>query len=122
MASPFLKEFKEFAVKGSVIDLAVGIVIGSSFQKIINSLVNDIIMPPVGMLLGRVDLSNRFISLSGADVSTVAEAKAKGIPTINYGLFINETISFLIVALALFLMVKTINRMRREKEKEDAKK
>lgn len=119
----FWKEFKEFAMKGSVIDLAVGIVIGTAFQAIVNSLVNDIIMPPVGALMGNVDFKDMFVNLSSTAVTSIADAKAKGVPTLNYGQFINNIISFLIVACALFLIVKVINRMRRENEKkEEAKK
>lgn len=110
-------EFREFAVKGNAMDLAIGLVIGSAFQRIVNSLVNDIIMPPFSALLGKVDLSNRFIDLSRQDVATLADAKEKGIPTLNYGLFVNEVITFLIVAWALFLIVKFLNRLRREAER-----
>ena len=113
------KEFKEFAVKGNVIDLAVGVVIGAAFGKIITSLVEDVIMPPLGLLLGKVDFSNLFINLSDVSYATVAEAKAAGAATINYGVFINTLISFLIVALAIFFVIKLINRVRREeKDKE----
>ena len=113
------KEFKEFAVKGNVIDLAVGVVIGAAFGKIITSLVEDVVMPPLGLLLGKVDFSNLFINLSDVSYTTVAEAKAAGAATINYGVFINTLISFLIVALAIFLVIKLINRVRREeKDKE----
>ena len=113
------KEFKEFAVKGNVIDLAVGVVIGAAFGKIITSLVEDVVMPPLGLLLGKVDFSNLFINLSDVSYATVAEAKAAGAATINYGVFINTLISFLIVALAIFFVIKLINRVRREeKDKE----
>ena len=113
------KEFKEFVVKGNVIDLAVGVVIGAAFGKIITSLVEDVVMPPLGLLLGRVDFSNLFINLSDVSYKTVAEAKAAGAATINYGVFINTLISFLIVALAIFFVIKLINRVRREeKDKE----
>jgi large conductance mechanosensitive channel len=114
-----LDEFREFAVKGNAVDLAIGVVIGAAFQKIVNSLVNDIIMPPLGWLTGGVDFSNLFLQFSGESISTLAEAKTKGIITLNYGMFINEVINFLIVAWALFMMVKVMNRMRR---KEAAKK
>lgn len=109
-----LKEFKEFAMKGNVIDMAVGIIIGAAFGKIITSLVNDILMPPIGRLIGKMDFSNLFINLSGADYETVAEAKKAGAATINYGLFLNATIDFLIVAFAIFLLVRQINRLKRE--------
>ena len=113
------KEFKEFAVKGNVVDLAVGVIIGAAFGKIITSLVEDVIMPPLGLLLGKVDFANLFINLSDVNYKTVAEAKAAGAATINYGVFINTLISFIIVALAIFFVIKLINRVRREeKDKE----
>ena len=108
------KEFKEFIAKGNVVDLAVGIVIGASFGKIVTSFVSDILMPPVGLVLGKVDFSNLFIDLSGAHHPTLAAAKAAGAATISYGLFLNTIIDFVIVAFAIFLVVKQINRMRRE--------
>ena len=104
------KEFKEFAMRGSVVDLAVGVVIGGAFGKIVSSLVDDVIMPPLGRLLGHVDFSNLFINLGNESYATVALAKAAGVPTINYGLFINTVINFLIVAFCIFLVVKQINR------------
>jgi large conductance mechanosensitive channel len=110
-----LKEFKEFIARGNVIDLAVGLIIGAAFGKIVTSLVNDVIMPPIGMVLGKVDFANLFIPLSG-NPKTVAEAKAAGIPTINYGSFINTLIEFLIIAFVIFLLVKAVNRMRRDPE------
>ncbi len=109
-----LKEFKEFAVKGNVIDMAVGIIIGAAFTKIVSSLVSDIIMPPIGKLLGRVDFSNLFINLSDKPVSSVADAKKAGIATLNYGLFINTVFEFIIVAFAVFLLVRQINRLKKE--------
>jgi len=109
-----LREFKEFALKGNVVDLAVGLMIGAAFGNIISSLVNDILMPPIGLLLGNVDFSNLFISLSGATYSSLQEAQAAGAPTINYGLFINSVINFLLVALALYFVVRTVNRFRKE--------
>lgn len=113
------KEFKEFAVKGNVVDLAVGVIIGAAFGKIITSLVEDVVMPPLGLLLGKADFSNLFINLSDVSYKTVAEAKAAGAATVNYGVFINTLISFLIVALAIFFVIKLINRVRREeKDKE----
>ena len=108
------KEFKEFAVKGSVIDLAVGIMIGAAFGGIVNSLVNDVIMPPIGLLLGKVDFSNLFVTLSGQHFNTLAEAKAGGTVTLNYGLFVNTVINFLIVAFSIFIVVKQVNRLKRE--------
>jgi large conductance mechanosensitive channel len=106
------KEFKAFAMKGNVIDMAVGIVIGVAFGKIITSLVNDIIMPPLGLLLGKLDFSNLFINISGKPLTSLAEAKALGAATLNYGLFLNTVIDFLIVALAIFIVVKQINRFK----------
>lgn len=109
-----LKEFKEFAVKGNAIDLAVGIIIGAAFGKIVNSLVNDMIMPPIGKVLGRVDFSNLFINLSDQTVSSVAEAKKAGIATINYGIFLNTCLEFLIVAFAVFLLVQQLTRLKKQ--------
>ncbi len=107
-----LKEFKEFAMKGNVLDMAVGIVIGAAFGKIVTSFVGDILMPPLGLLLGKVDFSNLFITLSGGSFASLAEAKAKGAATLNYGLFLNAVVDFLIVAFAIFLLVRQVNRMR----------
>jgi large conductance mechanosensitive channel len=106
-------EFKEFAMKGSVMDLAIGVVIGGAFQKIVDSMVNDIIMPVVGLATGGVDFSNRFVSLGTASFPTLEEAKKAGVATLNYGLFINQVLTFLIVAFTLFLVIKGVNRMRR---------
>jgi large conductance mechanosensitive channel len=108
------KEFREFAMKGRVMDLAVGIIIGAAFGGIVNSLVNDVIMPPIGLILGKVDFTNLFITLSGQHFNTLAEAKAGGAVTINYGLFINTIISFIIVAFSIFIVVKQMNRMKRQ--------
>ena len=110
------KEFKEFAVKGNVIDMAVGIIIGAAFGKIVNSLVKDVLMPPIGLLLGKVDFSNLFVNLSGKSYETLSSAKAAGVATINYGLFINTLIDFIILALAIFLMVRQVNRLKRQPE------
>ena len=107
-------EFKEFAMKGSVMDLAVGVVIGGAFGKIVDSLVTDIIMPVVGLLTGGVDFSNRFLALKGGPYTTLEEAKKAGAATLNYGLFLNQVLTFLIVAFAIFMVVKGINRMRRQ--------
>jgi large conductance mechanosensitive channel len=112
----FFAEFKEFALKGSVIDLAVGIIIGTAFNGIINSLVKDIIMPPIGLALKQVDFSNLFVSISGGSYATLAEAQAAGAVTINYGLFLNLVISFIITAFVVFLMIKEINRLRRRRD------
>lgn len=115
-----LKEFKEFALRGSVVDMAVGIIIGAAFGAIVNSLVNDVIMPPIGLLLGKVDFSNLFIVLKeGAQTGpypSLAAAKSAGAVTLNIGLFINTIISFLIIALAVFLVIRQINRLKRKAE------
>ena len=107
-----LKEFRDFAMKGNVMDMAVGIIIGGAFGKIVSSLVNDVIMPPIGMLLGKVDFSNLFINLSGEHYASLADAKAAGAATVNYGMFLNTVVDFVIVAFAIFLMVKWINKIR----------
>jgi large conductance mechanosensitive channel len=105
-----LKEFKEFAMKGNVLDLAVGFIIGAAFGKIITSLVSDIIMPPIGLILGKVDFSSLFLNLSGKSYSSLAEAKAAGAATLNYGVFLNNIVDFLVVAFAVFLLVRMVNR------------
>jgi large conductance mechanosensitive channel len=114
------KEFKEFAMKGNVVDMAVGIVIGAAFGSIIKSLVADVIMPPIGLLLGNVDFSNLFLVIKQAPVAatfaTVAEAQKAGAVTVNYGMFINTIISFLIVAFAIFIVIKNLNALKREEE------
>ena len=107
-----LGEFKEFAIKGSVIDLAVGIIIGAAFNKIVTSLVNDILLPPIGLLLKKVDFSNLYINLRGGEYESLKMAQDAGAPTLNYGLFINSLIAFLITAFAVFMVVKQINKMR----------
>jgi large conductance mechanosensitive channel len=107
-----LKEFKEFAMRGNVLDMAIGIVIGVAFGKIIASLVEDIIMPPIGLALGNVDFANLFINLSGKDYASVAAAKAAGAATLNYGIFLNTILNFIIIAFAIFLMIRSFNRMR----------
>lgn len=111
-----MKEFKEFAMRGNMIDLAIGIIIGVAFTSIVNSLVNDIIMPPIGMLIGKVDFANLFLSLDGTTYASLDAAKAAGAATFNYGLFINSVINFLIVAFVVFLLVRAINRMARKPE------
>jgi large conductance mechanosensitive channel len=113
-------EFKEFAVKGNVIDMAVGIIIGAEFGKIINSMVNDIIMPPIGRLIGNVNFSELYVDLSGSGATTLAEAKKLGAATLNYGHFITVVINFTIMAFAIFMMVKAINRLKGA-PKEEAK-
>jgi large conductance mechanosensitive channel len=115
-----LKEFKEFVLRGNVVDMAVGIIIGAAFGTIVTSLVNDVIMPPIGLLLGGVDFSDLFILLKAgspaAPYASLADAQAAGAVTINYGVFINAVISFLIVAFVIFLLIRSINRLRREEE------
>lgn len=106
-----LEEFKKFAMRGNVIDLAVGFIMGGAFGAIVNSLVNDIIMPPIGLLLGKVDFRGLFIDLSGQGFKTLEAAKAANAPTINYGVFINTVINFLIVAFALFLLIRAVNQL-----------
>ncbi|MBN2339741.1 MAG: large conductance mechanosensitive channel protein MscL [Acidobacteria bacterium] len=110
------KEFKEFAMKGNVLDMAVGIIIGAAFGKIITSFVSDVLMPPIGMLMGGMDFSNLFLTLSGGEFASLAAAKEAGAATLNYGLFLNTVIDFLIVAFAIFLLVKQVNRMKRKEE------
>jgi large conductance mechanosensitive channel len=107
------KEFKEFAMKGNVLDMAIGIILGAAFGKIISSLVADILMPPIGLLMGRLDFTNFFVNLSGQAFPTLAAAKAAGAPVMSYGIFLNTVIDFVIVAFAIFLMVKQINRLKR---------
>lgn len=107
------KEFREFAMRGNVLDLAIAVVIGAAFGRIITSFVEDILMPPIGVLLGRVDFSNLFINLSPNDYPSVAAAKAAGAATLNYGMFLNHIINFLIVALAIFLLIKQVNRVQK---------
>jgi large conductance mechanosensitive channel len=109
-----LKEFREFVMRGNVVDMAVGIIIGAAFGKIVTSFVSDILMPPIGRLMGKVDFSNLFIDLSGTGFATLAEAKKAGAATINYGLFFNTILDFVIVAFAIFLLIRQINRMKRE--------
>ena len=111
-----LKEFKEFIMRGNVVDLAVGIIIGGAFGKIITSLVGDVLMPPLGKLMGNVDFSGLFINLSGTPYPSLAAAKAAGAATINYGLFINTVIDFIIVAAAIFILIKQVNRLKKPVE------
>jgi large conductance mechanosensitive channel len=106
-----LKEFKQFAMRGNVLDMAVGIIIGAAFGQIVTSFVQDVLMPPIGRLLGHVDFSNLFVNLSGTHYPTIAAAKAAGAATLNYGLFLNTIINFLIVAFAVFLLVRQVNRL-----------
>ncbi len=109
-----LKEFKEFALRGNVLDMAIGIILGVAFGKIVASFIDDIVMPPLGFLLGRVDFSSLFISLTGKHFDSLAAAKAAGAPTLNYGVFLNAIFNFLIVAFAVFLLVRQVNRFRRQ--------
>jgi len=115
-----LKEFREFALRGSVVDLAVGVIIGAAFNSIVKSIVDDIIMPPIGLLVGNVDFTNLFAILKDGEVpppyATLADAQAAGAVTINYGLFVNTLISFIIVAFVLFLIIRSINQLKRKEE------
>jgi len=115
-----LKEFREFAMRGNVVDMAVGIIIGAAFGKIVASLVADVIMPPIGILLGNVDFSELFINLSSGDYATLAAAQEAGAATLNVGLFINTVINFVIVAFAVFMLIRGINRMKRKEETGEA--
>ena len=109
----FIQEFKEFAVKGNAVDLAVGVIIGAAFGKIVSSLVDDVIMPPVGRVLGGVDFMENFVTLSGGHYATLAEAKKAGAATLNYGNFLQSVVDFLIVAFVVFLLIKVINGLKR---------
>jgi large conductance mechanosensitive channel len=112
----FIKEFKAFISRGNVIDLAVGIIIGAAFTGIVNSLVADIIMPPIGMLMSGIDFKDLFINLSSTEYATIADAKKAGAATINYGLFLNQLINFMIVSFAVFILVKQVNRFKKEQD------
>ena len=114
--SGFFQEFKEFAMHGNVVDLAVGLVIGAAFGTIVTSLVNDVIMPPIGLVMGNVDFSDLFINLSGQEYASLAAAREAGAPVIAYGAFINAVINFIIVAFAIFIVIKGMNRLRRKQE------
>ncbi len=109
----FVSEFKEFAMKGNVMDMAIGIIIGAAFGGIVTSLVKDVIMPPIGMLMGGINFADKFYALDGKTYATLAEAQTAAAPTINYGLFINTVINFLIVALAIFIVIKQVNRLKK---------
>jgi len=109
-----LKEFKEFALRGNVLDMAIGIILGVAFGKIVTSFVEDILMPPLGLVIGKVDFSSLFVSLTGRHFDSVAAAKAAGAPTLNYGIFVNNVLNFLIVAFAIFLLVRQVNRFQRQ--------
>ncbi len=114
------KEFKEFAMRGNVLDMAVGIIIGGAFGKIVTSLVSDVLMPPIGRLLGNVDFSNLFIDLSGGGHATLAAAEEAGAPLIKYGVFLNTILDFVIVAFAIFLVIRQVNRLKRKEEEKPA--
>jgi large conductance mechanosensitive channel len=111
-----MDEFKAFAMRGNVVDLAVGVIIGATFGKIISSLVNDVIMPPIGLILGQVDFSSLYLNLSGTEYASLAAAQAAGAPTINYGIFLNNVLDFLIVALVIFLLIRQLSRLQKEEE------
>ena len=115
-----LEEFKSFAMRGNVVDMAVGIIIGGAFGKIVSSFVNDVIMPPIGMLMGNVDFSQLFINLSGEEFASLAAAQEAGAATINYGVFINTVLDFLIVAFAIFMVIRAMNKMKKQEEEKPA--
>jgi large conductance mechanosensitive channel len=108
-----LKEFKEFAMRGNVLDMAIGVIIGGAFGKIVSSLVSDVLMPPIGLLMGKVDFSSLFLNLSGTPQPSLAAAKATGTPTVNYGVFLQTLFDFIIIAFVIFLLVKQINRLKK---------
>ena len=108
-----LKEFKDFAMKGNVLDMAFGVIIGGAFGKIVSSLVSDVLMPPIGLLMGKVDFSGLFLNLSGTPQPSLTAAKAAGAPTINYGVFLQATFDFVIIAFVIFILVKQVNRLKR---------
>lgn len=109
-----LKEFKDFAMKGNVLDMAIGVIIGGAFGKIVSSLVSDVLMPPLGLVLGKVDFSSLFLNLSGTPQPSLTAAKAAGVPTLNYGVFLQATFDFIIIAFVIFILVKQVNRFKRE--------
>jgi len=115
-----LSEFKKFAMRGNVVDMAVGIIIGAAFGKIVSSLVNDVIMPPIGLLMGGVDFSNLFVDLSGAGYASLAAAEEAGAPIVKYGVFINTVLDFLIVAFAIFMVIKAMNTLKKKEEEKPA--
>lgn len=120
-ARTLMKEFKEFAMRGNVIDMAVGIVVGTAFTKLVSSLVDNLVMPPLGLLMGKMDLSNYFIALDGQDYATLSEAEEYGAPVLKYGMVINQVIDFIILAFVIFLVIRQINRIRRRMEAQRAK-
>ena len=107
-----LKEFREFAMKGNVLDMAIGVIIGGAFGKIVTSLVSDVLMPPLGLVLGKVDFSSLFLNLSGTPQPSLAAAKAAGAPTVNYGVFLQTVLDFIIIAFVIFMLVKQVNRLK----------
>ena len=109
-----LKEFSEFAMKGNVLDMAIGVIIGGAFGKIVSSLVSDVLMPPIGLLLGKVDFSSLFLNMSGTPQPSLAAAKAAGAPTLNYGVFLQSVFDFIIIAFVIFMFVKQVNRFKKE--------
>ena len=109
-----LKEFKDFAMKGNVLDMAIGVIIGGAFGKIVSSLVSDVLMPPIGLLMGKVDFSSLFLNLSGMPQPSLAAAKAAGAPTLNYGVFLQSVFDFIIIAFVIFMLVKQVNRFKKE--------
>jgi large conductance mechanosensitive channel len=115
-----LKEFKEFAMRGNVLDMAIGIIIGGAFGKIVSSFVSDVLMPPLGLLLGQVDFSNLFITLGPESYETLAAAQEAGAPTLNYGLFAQTVVDFVLVAFAIFILIKQVNRFKRQQEEAPA--
>jgi large conductance mechanosensitive channel len=115
-----LQEFKKFAMRGNVVDMAVGIIIGAAFGKIVSSFVNDVIMPPIGMLMGNMDFSQLFIDLSGQEYASLAAAQEAGAATINYGVFINTVLDFVIVAFAIFMVIRAMNKMQKQEEEKPA--
>ena len=115
-----LEEFKKFAMRGNVVDMAVGIIIGGAFGKIVSSFVNDVIMPPIGMLMGNVDFSQLFINLSDQEYASLAAAQEAGAATINYGVFINTVLDFLIVAFAIFMVIRGMNKLKKKEEEKPA--
>lgn len=108
-----LKEFKDFAMRGNVLDMAIGVIIGGAFGKIVSSLVSDVLMPPIGLLMGKVDFSSLFLTLSGTPQPSLAAAKAAGAPTINYGVFLQTVFDFIIIAFVIFMLVKQVNRLKK---------
>jgi large conductance mechanosensitive channel len=109
-----LKEFRDFAMRGNVLDMAIGVIIGGAFGKIVSSLVSDVLMPPIGLLMGKVDFSSLFLNLSGTPQPSLAAAKAAGTPTLNYGVFLQSVFDFIIIAFVIFMLVKQVNRFKRE--------